>query len=402
MSTKPLESPPPPALIDSFNTVFKTPADFVVRVPARAVLLGAHVDYSEGHVLSLAFGRYVWLAAKVLPTPIVSIRALDLGEDAAFRLTNLDEGRQLDGSPLPGWARYAAGVAWSMQEEGQATPGMQATVMSEIPIGAGLASSGAVEVAYALAFAQITGWDFDRLDMAKICRRAENDYVGTDSDLTDQFASLFGREGHALLLDSRTWEWEAVPLPEDAALVIADTGTRRTVTESTYQTRQLECRQAVDRFRTALPHVTTLRDVPIDTFFDMAYSLPIGPRKRAEHVITEINRVLSAVEALQSSALETVGMLMDESMVSSRDLYESSSAELNAMWDASQGAPGRLGGRFQGAGTGGALTFLVRPDEIEGFINHTAQRYQEITGLYAELYPVPVVSGARVLMLNPE
>ncbi len=388
---------PPRRLIDAFKDAFKTRPDFLVRVPGRVNLVGAHVDYNDGWVLPAAISRYVWAAAKALPTRCMSIRAVDLNEDTAFRLTELDTRRSLLGRPLPRWAEYAAGVAWSLQEAGLATPGVQLAISGDVPVGAGMSSSAAVEAAYALALKHITGWEIDRLGLARLCQRAENEYVGVECGIMDQFSVLFGQEDHALLLDCRTLEWEAVPLPDHVSLVVADTGTRRELTDGSLNARRAECREAVQILQEQLPGITALRDVTIDRLFAHDYLLPEKLRMRAEHVITEINRVLAAAEHLRKREVNALGVIMDESYVSSRDLYESSSPELDAMWEAASNHPDRLGGRFLGAGGGGCLIFLVQSKGVESFITHTARRYMEQTGRRSTFYTLQAVDGAQVL-----
>ncbi len=401
MDTRPLNARTPNALITRFEAAFETRPDFAVRAPGRVDLIGTHTDYNDGWVLPAAVDLYTWAVVKELPAPIVSLRALDLdGQEAAFRLTDLESKTTLTGQLLPEWALYAAGVAWSLQEAGLATPGSQMTISSEIPVGAGLSSSAAVEVAYALAWEHITGWEVDRMALAQMCQRAENAYVGVSSGLMDQFSSLFGRVDHALLFDCRTHEWSSVSLSEDVALVVADTGTRRSLATSHYNERRAECEEAVRALQAHLPDITALRDVSIDDFNAYADSIPEPARQRAEHIINENARVLIAAQALKRGSPDILGQMMDESYISSRDLFEASGPELEAMWQASQGHEARLGGRFLGAGWAGCMIFLARDDGADEFMKYLSRRYTGATGQQPVLYRLQASDGAQVVELE--
>ena len=388
---------PPARLIEQFRAVFREDPEFLVRAPGRVDLIGTHTDYNEGWVLPAAITRYAWLAVRELPTALITLHALDMDEQVAFRLTDLEDRKALNGQPLPRWAQYAAGVAWSLQEAGLATPGSQIMITSDVPVGAGLSSSAAVEVAYATAWAHIVGWKVDRMKLAQLCQRAENEYVGVNSGLMDQFTSLHGKPGHALLFDCRTLEWEALPLPEDISLVVADTGTRRQLTDSLYNQRRAECEQAVQALREYLPDISALRDVTVEQFTAYRDRLEEPIRQRAEHIIHENARVLAAAEALKRGDVITLGRLLDESHLSARDLFEASGPELDAMWEASQGHPARLGGRFIGAGWAGCLVFLAKAGAAEDFAAYTARRYEERTGISPSMSHMRTAGGAEVL-----
>ena len=392
-----MSKPFPANLPTRFEEAFHTEPDFLVRAPGRVDLIGTHTDYNDGWVLPTAITRSVWLAVKAMPTAMVTLNALDLNGEVVFRLTDLSSKRDLTRQPLPTWAQYAAGVAWSLQEAKLATPGTKIAITSNIPIGAGVSSSGAITVAYATAWSYVTGWDIDKMKLAQLCQRAENDYVGVNSGLMDQFASLFGQAGHALLFDCRTLEWEQVPLPDTAALVVADTSTRRELAHSAYNERRASCEEAVAVLKKHLPGIEALRDVSLEDFKRYKQAIPEPARQRAEHIINENKRVCEAAEALRQGDVEQLGVLMDASQISSRDLYEASGPALDAMWEASQGHPARLGGRFIGAGWAGCLVFLVRADGADEFVAHTARRFQEKTNLTPNLYVTQTADGAEVL-----
>lgn len=388
-------------LTRTFEATFHSKPDFLVRSPGRVDLIGTHTDYNEGWVLPAAINRTAWLAVKALPTPLVTLHAVDLNEQVAFRLTDLDARKTLSGQDLPSWALYPAGVAWSLQEASMATPGSQIAMSSDVPIGAGLSSSAAVEVAYGLAWAHITGWKVDKMALAQYCQRAENRYVGVNSGLMDQFACLFGQAGHALLFDCRTLEWEAVPLAGDVTLIVADTGSRRALSESLYNERRADCEEALRVLQSKLPDLKALRDVSPEQFEAHKDMVPQRARRRAAHIIAENGRVRAAAAALRKGDTVALGKLMDESYISTRDLFEASGPQLDAMWNVSQKHPARLGGRPVGAGWAGCMVFLARADGSDAFISHLEQHYQAETDITPTIYRVETADGAQVIPVEP-
>lgn len=385
-------------IIRTFHAVYGGRPEFIVRAPGRVDVIGAHTDYNDGWVLPAAISRYAWLAVASQDEPVVTIAAQDMGgESVSFSLDNLSDRKTLGGSILPAWAQYAAGVAWSFQEAGLPVRGCRAILASNVPVGAGLSSSAAVEVAYGLAWLTLASQPVDRMRLAQLCQKAENKYVGVNSGLMDQFASSHGKENHALLFDCRTLDWEAVPLPGDVALVIADTGTRRTLATSHYNERRADCEEAVRVLKTVLPETRALRDVSSEQFEIHRNLIPERARLRAAHIIGENARVLGAAQALRERDAERLGNLMDESHISGRDLFEASGPALDAMWKAAHGHPARLGGRFAGAGWAGCMVFLARRDDCQEFIDYLAQTYQRDTGLTPTLYQMQAADGAQVV-----
>jgi galactokinase len=257
-------------LTTRFQQIFSRKASIQVRAPGRVNLLGEHVDYNDGMVLPVALDKAVTLAAVPTEDGIVTLQALDLGEMASFYVDKVEAKTDLNGDPLPGWAHYPAGVAWSLWEAGLEVTGAQVSYTSQVPIGAGLSSSAAVEVAFAALWRATGGWSVDNLSLALLCQRAENQYVGVACGIMDQFASACGVEGHALYFDTRSLEWQPQPLPPDTVIVIADSGVRRSLTSSAYNERRQACEQAVEILRGYLPNIRALRDVPPTEF--VAYS----------------------------------------------------------------------------------------------------------------------------------
>lgn len=387
-------------LVEQFRAAFGSNPMFVSRAPGRADLIGTHVDYNDGLVLPAAISRNAWVAVRGRSDSLVKMYSVDLDNHATFDLTRVDAKQDVEGRELPMWAQYAAGVAKALMEQGYKVTGAEMAVTGDVPRGAGLSSSAAVEVAYGLAWAHLMNEDIDRMTLAKICQRAENSYVGVNSGIMDQFSSACGVEDHALLLDCRSLEWETVPLRSDVALVVADTGSRRALATSKYNERRAECDQAVAVLQTVLPNITALRDVSPSEFRQYGHLIPQPARDRAQHVIEEIARVSQAADALKQGNINELGRLMDASHESSRDLYDASGPALDAMWEASKGHDARLGGRFLGAGWAGCLIFLIDAVGTDDFITYIQKRYLEMMpDAEPQFYAVRAAQGAEIIAL---
>jgi len=381
-------------LSDSFTQHFHRSPTVLARAPGRVNLLGEHVDYNDGFVLPVAIDRAVQVAAAPITDALVTLVALDLSEQVSFSLDRLGEKVDVNGDPLPTWARYPAGVAHVLRQEGLAVKGMQAVFTSNIPIGAGLSSSAAVEVAFAVTWRQLGKWKRNALQVAQLCQRAENQYVGVNCGLMDQFASACGAEGQALYFDTRSLEWQAVPLPPHTAVVIADSGVRRSLATSAYNERRAACEQAVEILRQHLPNMRSLRDVSSVEFAAYSEFLPPVVRKRAEHVVKEIGRVQDAVVALRRGDAQLFGGLMFSGHASLRDLYEVSCPELDALVNIARQQPGCYGARLTGAGFGGCTVNLVEETKASAFIENLRAGYQAQTGRQAQVYLCKASAGA--------
>jgi len=381
-------------LLAVFNQRFAGQAKIWTCAPGRVNLLGEHVDYNDGPVLPAAIDRSVQLVGRATREGVVRLFALDLGEQASFRLDTLVKREDLDGQPLPAWALYPAGVAWSLQQAGYAVCGLDVAYTSDVPIGAGLSSSAAVEVGFGMLWNTLGDLGIDRLALAQACQRAENEYVGVACGLMDQFASACGVAGHALYFDTRSLEWHPVPLPAGTALVIADSGVRRSLKESAYNERRRSCEEAVALLKKYLPAIHSLRDVSPTEFAAYGSILPEVVQRRAEHVVKEIARVHSAVRALQRQETASFGALMYASHASLRDLYEVSIPELDALVEIARGLPGCLGARLTGAGFGGCTINLVEVDQVQVFMEGLSEAYRRQSGRQAQVYLCQASAGA--------
>ncbi len=368
----------------------------IIIAPGRVNLLGEHVDYNDGPVLPVAIDKTMKLAFEPRPDDVVELSALDLGEKTAFRITDLDKKVDLDGRPLPSFALYPASVAWAIREAGFKVQGMRAAYTSNIPIGSGLSSSAAVEMGFASAFMQLGGWDIDRMDLVRLAQKGENEFVGVHSGLMDQFASLFGMANHALYLDTRDLSWEPVPLPQDVAIVVANSNVPRKLAESAYNDRQSACQKAVSLLQQTLPDIQALRDLTPTLFNRHAHLLPQPIRKRARHVVEECARVYEAVARLRKGDLVGFGALMAAGHASLRDLYEVSLPELDTLVELAMAQPGCFGARLTGAGFGGCTVNLVRQDKSADFISALASDYAAQTGRRASIYLCQAAQGVHL------
>jgi galactokinase len=388
------------SFVSEFSNIFGGTPQVEVSAPGRVNLLGEHVDYNQGVVLPAAIDREVRLAAIPTASDIVTLHALDLGVEAAFKLDEQETKLDIAGRPLPSWALYPAGVAWSFQQQGLSLPGMQAVYTSNIPIGAGLSSSAAVEVAFATTWQALTGFQMDKLRLARLCQKAENEYVGVSSGLMDQFASACGVEGHVLCFDTRSLQWSALMLPPGTAIVIANSGIRRSLSSSAYNDRRAACEQAVKLLRKYLPEIQSLRDVSSVELAAYSSFLPPVIARRAEHVVREIHRVDQAIIALNKGDARMFGGFMYASHKSLRDLYEVSIPELDCLVEIARGLPGIYGARLTGAGFGGCTVNLVEERDAEQFMQGLREGYQARTSRQAEVYLCHASAGAEARVHN--
>jgi galactokinase len=378
-----------------FQQKFSSNPTLFARAPGRVNLLGEHLDYNDGMVLPAAIDRAVSLAARPTSDRVVSLYAADLDRSVSFRVEELLAKKDTDGKPLPNWALYPAGVAWALQSAGLAVNGMQAVYTSDVPIGSGLSSSAAVEMAFAAAWQALGGWKLDKVELAKKGQIAENKYVGVSTGLMDQFASTCGVKDHLLYFDTRSLEWHPIPLPAGKAIVIADSGVRRSLATSAYNDRRASCEKAVELLKSYLPDIRSLRDVSTVEFAAYSEFLPEKVRMRAEHVVKEIHRVEQAVNCLRSGDAKLFGGLMYAGHNSLRDLYEVSCPELDILVSATRDIPGCYGARLTGAGFGGCTVNLVEAAQASAFVDSLKAAYQAQTGKEAAIYVCQASDGAK-------
>jgi galactokinase len=275
------------SLRSRFRELFGTEAAIVVRAPGRVNLIGGHTDYNDGYVLPVAIDRSVLLAASSRPDRRVIVHALDFDQRAEFFLDDISPDAEHP------WSNYQRGVAWLLQSEGFTLPGLNVALTGDVPIGAGLSSSAAAEVATAHAWQVLGDLELDRVRLASLCQRAENEFVGMNCGIMDQFIAALGQRDSVLLIDCRSLDYELVPIPAGTTVVVADTGVRRDLVDSEYNARRRECEEGVRLLQRYLPGITALRDVSPLQFAEYQARLPDGVRQHCRHVVYE-NRPRSA------------------------------------------------------------------------------------------------------------
>jgi galactokinase len=360
----------------------------IFRAPGRVNLIGEHTDYNEGFVMpaAVAFSTYVAVAPR--PDRKLVIRSEEFPGNFEFDLDHLPERR------TGAWCDYVLGVASVLQQRGLKFGGASLLVHGEVPIGAGLSSSAAVEVASALALMSMGETQLPLPEVAKLCQKAENNFVGAKVGIMDQFVSCMGKAGHAFLLDCRSLEFRFVPIPTGIRLVVCNTMVKHDLATGAYNTRRAECEEGARLFAKWDPAVRALRDVSVELLDQHFHDLPPTIGKRCSHVVRENQRTLDAARLLTEGDLAQVGALMRESHNSLRDLYEVSCRELDIMVDAAEGLAGFVGGRMTGGGFGGCTVNLVREENAEDFASCVAERYLQKTGITAQVYLCIAEDGA--------
>ena len=363
----------------------------VYRAPGRVNLIGEHTDYNEGFAMPAAIEFYCWVAVSAREDRKLSIYS---EEFSAAADANLDsESHQ----PSKTWSDYPVGVALQLEQAGFRLRGANLLIESEVPMGAGLSSSAAIEVATALALADQSGWSPDRVQLAQLCQKAENEFVGARVGIMDQFVSLHGQEDHALMLDCRALSFDSLLIPDSVKLVISNTMVKHELASSEYNRRRSECEEAVRRLAEVLPGIRALRDVSLEQLERHRDVLSEVIYKRALHIVTENARVLDSSEALRSGDIARFGMRMAESHRSLRDLYEVSCRELDLMVDLAYQQRGVFGARMTGGGFGGATINLVDARYAGEFKEKMAKAYQKETGLVPQIYICKPAEGASAV-----
>jgi galactokinase len=376
-----------PQLKQEFENEFDV-SPKVFGAPGRVNLIGEHTDYNDGLVLPCAIGFTTQVAIAPRRDRKLVLLSEDFPERFEFDLEDLPQTR------LRAWCDYVLGVAVILRQVGAFASGASVLVRGRVPIGAGLSSSAAVEVASALAFMSLNGAAFPMRQVAKMCQRAENTFVGARVGIMDQFVCCMGKAGHALLLDCRSLEFQLVPIPADVRLVICNTMVKHEHAGGEYNRRREECEEGVRRLSQWYPGIRMLRDVSAGQLQEHVADLPATIFQRCSHVIHENQRVLDGGQALSSRNLTRFGELMRASHRSLRDLYAVSCEELDLMVELAEGLPGYYGGRMTGGGFGGCTVNLVTAEQAVAFGNEVGRRYLEKTGIKPDIYICSAANGA--------
>ncbi|MGI6259557.1 MAG: galactokinase [Anaerolineaceae bacterium] len=384
------------SVIRSFKAQFGKDPDYVVKAPGRVNLLGEHVDYNDGLVLPIAIDRATWLAFSPSGSAENHLIAKDLRQSCKFTSRSVKTKLTSDGKPLPSWAFYPAGVCWAAEERGLECPAINGVYSSNIPRGSGLSSSASVEMVFVLSWQTLANWGLSPMERALLGQKAENQYVGVQSGIMDQFASACGEENAILVLDCRNLDWRTIPIPSNYAYIVADTMKSRRLSSGEYNKRRADCEEAVRLLSAHLPGLKSLRDVTPDTFSKLAGTLPERIEKRSRHVVEEIERTFEAITLLESGDLPAFGKLLNQGHISLRDLYEVSIPELDIMVRLAQNIPGCLGARLTGAGFGGCTINIVEEELASDFVSVLAESYHTATGINPDIYLCHAAKGASL------
>lgn len=381
-------------VVTEFQRIYGTRPEKIARAPGRVNLIGEHTDYNDGFVMPIAIDREVMMSARARDDHKICVTALDIdgGQTDVFDTDDIPH------HPDYRWANYLRGVAYFLQQEGVELRGMDAVFTSNLPSGAGLSSSAALEVCTATMMQAYARKQLNKVVIAQVCQRSENNFVGVKSGIMDQYASALGEAGAAIKIDCRLLTYETVKLPKGVSIIVADTNKKRHLAGSDYNTRRMECENAAVLISQILgKRVDALRDVSLKEFKAVAKYLPDNLMRRARHVITENDRVQKAARAAKSNDAVKFGAFMNESQASLREDYAASSPELDIMIEIALKQPGCLGSRLTGAGWGGATVNLVRNANVDAFVETVAREYETSTGIHPWVSLVKPSAGAGMV-----
>ncbi len=378
------------ATAEAFKTKFGIPPACVSSAPGRVNLIGEHTDYNNGYVFPIAINRQTVIAASPRSDRNLCIHAHNFGSSVEESLDNLERTKEKS------WSNYCKGVASMLQESGKKLMGANLLINSDIPNGAGLSSSAALEMATAYVLLALNDIAIPSQEIINICHNAEFEFVGVHCGIMDQFVSCMGKKDHALFLDCESLKYEHVWIPARCKLVICDTGVKRHLATSEYNIRRQQCSEGAHQLSYVVPSVKTLRDVSVKQFEQHKAKLGDIIRKRCRHVIYENERVLSSVTALKKNDLSEFGKLMYQSHMSLKNDYEVSCPELDMVVDICAEVEGTYGARMTGAGFGGAAICLVESKQVDAVVKRLQIEYPQKTGHKPAIQICTPEDGARV------
>lgn len=379
----------------AFYTTFGEEADALFFSPGRINLIGEHTDYNGGHVFPAAITLGTYGAAKKRSDRTLRFYSANF-EEAGIIEVSLDH---LTFDKADSWTNYAKGVLKFLQEAGhRIDSGMDVFIYGNIPNGSGLSSSASLELLIGIIAEELFDLEVTRLDLVKIGKQTENDFIGVNSGIMDQFAIGMGADNKAIYLDTNTLDYDLVPLDlGDNVIVIMNTNKRRELADSKYNERRSECETALSELQTKLA-IKTLGDLDLETFDEYSYLIKEENRiKRARHAVSENQRTLEARKALEAGNLERFGRLMNASHVSLEHDYEVTGLELDTLVHTAWQQEGVLGARMTGAGFGGCGIAIVKKDKVEDFKTAVGKRYVEVVGYAPDFYVAEIASGSKVL-----
>jgi len=360
-------------LCDVFEKEFSRPGQVLVQAPGRVNILGEHTDYNEGFVFPCAIDRYISIVASAREDSRVQAYSVDFEQRVEF------DHRQFEPSRDAQWSNFLRGVVSEYQKGSYDLPGVDLVVSGNVPLGAGLSSSAAFEVAIAETFRVLGALEIDKVALALLSQAAENKYVGVQCGIMDQFASVLSQEGSVLFLDCRDLSFSLVPLNPDTSVVVCDSRVQRSLDNSEYNKRRLECEDAARILGNWRKEVTALRDVPESALDEVRPLLSADYFKRVKHVVTENNRVVQGIKVLEKGDVDAFGELLYQSHVSLRDEFQVSCKELDLLVELAREAPGTYGARMTGAGFGGCTVNLVHGTQVDPFCAAITEGYTRKT-----------------------
>lgn len=360
--------------------VFGSKPDGVYKAPGRVNLIGEHTDYNDGYVLPTPINRYLQVSVKKRGDDKLNLYAIDFNDKTQYKL----DGLRFDEKHL--WVNYVQGVIYALQKHGYPVGGVDLCITGDVPIGAGLSSSAALETAVVRAFIDLFDLDLNPVEAAYIGKECENSFVGVQSGIMDQFVSNLGEYGKALFIDCRSNEHSLHKLPESAQVIIVNSMIDRSLAASEYNIRHSQCIEAVNLFKDKYPAVRALRDVSEEMLLEQWSRMPSLIARRARHVITENRRVLESIRILDSGDMFGFGELMYDSHDSLKQDYGVSSKFLDLLVDYTMDLDGVLGARLTGAGFGGCTVNLVESEYVDDFVEAISERYFKRTAKRCEVY----------------
>ena len=363
----------------------------IFRAPGRVNLIGEHTDYNDGFVMPAAIDFYTWIAGA--PRKDRTLKVFSQQFNESFE-ASLDD---LQGPPRNHWSDYVRGMAAVLQSAGYKLTGANLLIDGQVPVGAGLSSSAALELSTGLALAGISGVDLPRLELVNLSQSAEHKYAGAMCGIMDQFIAGFGHAGNAILLDCRSLQYSLLPIGPEVRLVICNSMVKHDLATGEYNIRRAECAEAVERLRRAYPQIGALRDVTVEMLEAHRANLSETVYRRARHVITENDRTTRAAEALRSHHLDEFGQFMFASHHSLRDDYEVSCWELDLLVDIASRIQGVIGARMTGGGFGGCTINLVHAEAVDNFRRHLIAGYERATQRRPDVFVCTPAEGAQQL-----
>jgi len=379
-------------LHNDFKRQFAAGSQLAARAPGRANIIGEHTDYNGGFVLPAAIDKNIYALGSKRDDSTFNVYSHDFQESVSFSVHNLEFDK------IHSWSNYIKGVLWEFRNAGFELHGMNIVFGGDIPIGAGLSSSAALELAAAVMVKSLCDLDISDRDLIHICWNAERNFVGVQCGIMDQFISCLAKKDHAVLLNCTTLEYRYIPLKLDRySLVLCNTLKKRELVNSAYNSRKKECEEAAAFFRNRKSDIEYLCDVPLDLYTENKNALPTTLQNRCKHVLYENNRVLECAAALEEDDIEQMGKLLYESHAGLRDFYEVSCFELDTLVEIAQSIDGCLGSRMMGAGFGGCTVNIVEKSSVGNFSETIKSEYYRAVSVYPEIYICGIEDGAFVI-----